>query len=68
MFGYNYGIQKDEKGNKIINISVSLDYLIKSGNYKDELTSDTIDSILNLYNPIGILRDEIEKIYYNEWR
>lgn len=68
MFGYNYGIQKNEKDTKILNISVSLDYLTKISNYKGELTVNIIDNILDLHNPIGILRDEIDKVYKQDWR
>lgn len=68
MFGYKYGIQKDENGNKILNIAVSLDYLVNSSSYKNELTSEIIDNILNSYNPIGMLESEIEQIYKDKWR
>lgn len=68
MFGYNYSIGKNDKGNKILNISVSLDYLAMMSNFKDEITTVEIENILELHNPIGILRDEIDGIYKKDYR
>jgi hypothetical protein len=44
--------------------SVSLDYISKMYSQNgDELTPEIIEDILDLNNPIGILRERIETVY-----
>jgi len=63
MFGYNYGIQNDDQGNKVLNISISLNYISAS----DDIKMDELESILHNYNPIGLLRESIKNIYDIEY-
>ena len=55
MFGYKYGMTTDDKGNKILNLSVSLDYLATFSNYKDEIDAAKVEDILDFINPIGAI-------------
>lgn len=68
MFGYKYGISKDDKGNKILSIDINLDYICKTSLYKEKITQDIVERILDIRNPIGFLTDKIDAIYNADWR
>lgn len=68
MFGYNYGIKTNDKNTKTLDISVNLDYLKSFNVYKDEITTDIIENILDNTNPIGIIQEYIAKEYEKNWK
>jgi len=63
VFGYSYGIKENDRGNKTLEISVSLEYLSLS----EKIELEDIETIFNQYNPIGMLREQIIKIHKKEF-
>lgn len=63
MFGYDYGIKKNDQGNKVLDISVNLEYISKF----DDIKMDELECILDDYNPVGLLREIIKSIHSRDY-
>jgi len=63
MFGYDYRIKRDDQGNKVLDISINLEYISKF----DDIQIDELECILNDYNPVGLLREIIKSIHCRDY-